>query len=54
LLIVTGYRKAEDDVGYHVEITGVRDAAAKTISIESVKRIGEYEGAACARPKKLK
>jgi hypothetical protein len=54
MLIVTGYAKAKDDVGYHLEITGVRDGAAKSIAVESVKRIGEYEGAACARPKKLK
>jgi hypothetical protein len=50
MLIVTGYQKAKDDVGYHVEITGVPDAAAKSISVKTVKRIGEYEGAACARP----
>ena len=52
MLVVTGYQKAKDDLGYHLEITGVRDAAAKTISVESVKRIGEYQGAACSRPKK--
>jgi hypothetical protein len=50
MLIVTGYQKAKDDVGYHIEITGVRDAAAKSISVETVKRIGEYEGPACQRP----
>src|SRR5580692_11153019 len=52
MLIVTGYAKAKDDLGYHIEITGVPDAAAKSISVQTVKRIGEYEGAACARPKK--
>jgi hypothetical protein len=52
MLIVNGYKKGADDLGYRLEITGLRDAAAKSISIESVKRIGEYEGAACARPKK--
>ena len=52
MLLVTGYQKVKDELGYHLEITGVRDAAAKTISVESVKRIGEYEGAACSRPKK--
>jgi hypothetical protein len=52
MLIVTGYEKVRDDVGYHVEITGVPDTAAKSISVESVKRIGEYQGPSCARPKK--
>jgi len=52
MLIVSGYQKAADDVGYHIEITGVRDAEAKSISIETVKRIGEYQGPSCARPKK--
>jgi hypothetical protein len=52
MLIVTGYAKAADDLGYHVEITGVPDPAAKTISVQTVKRIGEYQGPSCARPKK--
>jgi hypothetical protein len=52
MLIVTGYEKAKDDVGYHLEIIGVPDLAAKSIAVQSVKRIGEYQGAACARPKK--
>lgn len=52
MLIVTGYQKAADDLGYHVEITGVPDLAAKSISVQTVKRIGEYQGPSCARPKK--
>lgn len=52
MLIVTGYQKIKDDVGYHIEITGTPDAAAKTIAVRTVKRIGDYQGAACARPKK--
>ena len=53
MLKVTGYEKAKDDLGYRVEITGVPDPAAKSISVQSVKRIGEYQGAACARTKKV-
>lgn len=52
MLIVTGYQKSADDLGYRVEITGVPDAAAKSISVQTVKRIGEYQGPSCARPKK--
>jgi hypothetical protein len=52
MLLVKGYEKVREDVGYHIEIAGVPDAAAKSISVQSVKRIGAYEGAACARPKK--
>jgi hypothetical protein len=50
MLIVTGYPDAKDDLGYHVEITGIRDVGAKTIAVHSVKRIGEYQGPSCQRP----
>ena len=53
MLIVTGYQKAADDLGYHVEShAAIPDAAAKSISVQTVKRIGEYQGPSCARPKK--
>jgi hypothetical protein len=39
-------------LGYHIEITGIADSAAKTISVATVKRIGEYQGPACTLPKK--
>ena len=52
MLKVVGYEKVRDDVGYHIEITGARDGEAKSISIKSVKRIGDYQGPACQRPKK--
>ena len=45
------YPSAKDDVGYHLELTGLVDAAAGTISVVSVKRL-EYVGAMCALPKK--
>lgn len=31
----------KDDVGYYLEVTGVVDEKAKTISIESAKRLGD-------------
>ena len=39
-----------EDLGYNVEVTGIIDRAAKTIAIESVKRLS-YDGASCARPR---
>lgn len=54
MLIVTGYGKARDDIGYHLEITGVPDLEAKSIAVQSVKRIGEYQGPSCARGKQTK
>jgi hypothetical protein len=39
------------DVGYHIEVTGVVDADAKTISLRSVKRLSEVVQT-CALPKK--
>ena len=49
-LKVRKYASATEDLGYHVEVTGVVDPATKTIAIESVKRLS-YEGASCARPR---
>jgi hypothetical protein len=51
MLLVSGYDKAKDDVGYHIEITGVPDASAHSFQVQTVKRIGEYQGPSCARPK---
>ena len=50
LLKIRNYPSATEDLGFHLEVTGKIDRAAKTISIETVKRL-EYEGASCARPK---
>jgi hypothetical protein len=52
MLKVAGYDKVKEDVGYHMEITGIRDAASKTITVQSAMRISEYQGASCQRPKK--
>ncbi|HTS65035.1 MAG TPA: hypothetical protein VMH28_23590 [Candidatus Acidoferrales bacterium] len=49
---VQDYRSVADDLGYHLEVTATIDEGAKTISIESVKRISDYQGPSCARPKK--
>jgi hypothetical protein len=45
------YPSVVEDLGYHVEVTAAVDEGAKTISIQSVKRLA-YEGASCARPRK--
>lgn len=52
IFAVKNYSAIIENLGYRLEISGSVDEAAKTISIQSVKRISEYEGAACARPKK--
>jgi hypothetical protein len=53
LFEVKDYPSVKEDVGYHVEVTGVVDRAARAISIRSVKRLS-YTGALCALPKKPK
>jgi hypothetical protein len=40
-----------NDLGYHVEVLGEVDEAAKTIRIREVKQL-EPAGPACARPRK--
>jgi hypothetical protein len=48
---VKDYSSIIGDLGYHLEIQGAVDEAAKTIAIRNVKRLA-YQGAACARPRK--
>ena len=50
--LVKGYDHVIDDLGYHVEIQGAVDEAAKTVAIRKVTRL-EYQGASCARPRKV-
>lgn len=48
---VKDYATVKDDVGYRVEITGIVDEEAKTITVKSVKRL-EAVPVTCARPQK--
>jgi hypothetical protein len=38
---VTNHPSVKDDVGYYLELTGVVDEKAKSISVQSVKRLGD-------------
>jgi hypothetical protein len=49
---VKDYASVVNDLGYRLELTGKLDETDKTISVQTVKRISEYQGAACARPRK--
>ena len=49
---VKDYTAVVENLGYKLEITGRVDDAAKTVSVQTVKRISEYQGPSCARPKK--
>ena len=46
---VKDHPKVIEDVGYHVELTGVVDEETKTIAVQSVKRLSEVVQM-CARP----
>ena len=48
---VKDYATVKEDVGYYVELTGVVDENAKTVSVRSVKRLGDVVQM-CARPPK--
>ena len=50
---VKDHPSVRDDVGYHVEVKGVVDEAAGTISVQSVRRVSEVVNM-CAVPKKKK
>lgn len=45
-------RSVLDDLGYRVEVRASVDEAAGTVVIHSVKHISDYQGPACARPRK--
>ena len=49
---VKDYSAVVENLGYKLEISGRVDGTAKTISVQTVKRISEYQGPSCARPKK--
>lgn len=51
LFEVRDHASVKDDVGYYLEVTGVVDEKAKTISVRSVKRLSEVVSM-CAIPKK--
>jgi hypothetical protein len=53
LFEVKHYEGVKEDLGYHIELTGRVDPAAKTIDVQSVKRL-EYVGSQCALPRKKK
>jgi hypothetical protein len=48
---VRSYPSVLEDLGYHVEVTGRVDPTARTISIQTVKRL-DSGGASCLRPPK--
>ena len=52
LFTLKGNVEAVKYLGYHVTVEGQVDEAANTIEITKVTTL-DYEGAACARPKKV-
>ena len=48
---VKDHATLKDDVGYYLEVSGVVDEKAKTISVRSVRRLGDVIEM-CARPPK--
>ena len=51
LFALKNYPTLREDVGYHLELTGVVDEASRTIAVRSVKRLDEIVNV-CALPKK--
>jgi hypothetical protein len=51
MFVVKDHPTLKEDVGYHVELTGVVDEEAKTVSVKSVKRLSEVTNV-CGVPKK--
>jgi hypothetical protein len=49
---VKDYPEVKNDVGYYLELTGVIDAKAKTISVRSVKHLGDVVQMCGRKPKK--
>ena len=51
IFVVKNHPTLKEDVGYHVELTGVVDEDAKTLSVASVRRLSEVTNM-CGVPKK--
>ena len=51
LYALSDYPALNDDVGYHLELSGVVDEKAKTISVRSIKRLDAIVNV-CALPRK--
>jgi hypothetical protein len=51
LFQIKGYPSVADDLGYHMEVEGLVDESAKTITVQKTTRLGSA-GAACGRPRK--
>jgi len=51
IFTVQDYQGVIDDLGFHVEATGMLDRTARTFRVRSVRQLS-WEGAACSRPKK--
>jgi hypothetical protein len=49
---VKDHATVNQDVGYYLELTGVLDAKAKTISVKSVKHLGDVIQMCGRKPKK--
>jgi hypothetical protein len=49
---VVDHPSVNDDVGYYLELTGIVDEQTKTISVRSVKRMGDVIQMCGRRPKK--
>ena len=49
---VKDHPKVREDVGYYLELTGVVDGKAKTISVRSVKHLGDVVQMCGRRPSK--
>ena len=49
---VKDHASVKEDVGYYLELTGVVDESAKTISVRSVKRLGDVIQMCGRKPKK--
>ena len=49
---VLDHPSIKEDVGYYLELTGVVDAKEKTVSVRSVKRLGDVVQMCARRPKK--
>jgi hypothetical protein len=48
---VKDYPQVKDDVGFHIELTGIIDDVGKSIAVTSVTRLSEV-GNLCALPRK--
>ena len=52
IFVIDNPQTVRDHFAEHLQVTGTLDARSKRLHVTSLKDLGDYQGPACARPKR--